>query len=1535
MGNAELHLLYQESLSHITEPSLGKMIRTAENLLDKSVDKPSRKTLRDSLRHGTTVIDREEQLWEYLSAYGRMHQEKMRIAFNKLPSLNEEIEDGYSVVDWGCGQGLATVCFLDFLRDKGVDSLPEETILVEPSQLAIENARMHVGLYGIDDARLIGKLLDDVVVEDIETGSPVTIHLFSNILDVKGFDLKRLADLIGDSARGSHYFICVSPLYYYGENGDCRRLDVFKDYFINTVDYASFSESQNSVSVIAQEAHGKDRGRGFTVKLIVFKYIAGKSSVVQVKYYPPVQFFAAYQLDSVADVVRHNEAQSSGGTAEAPPWSTFEVAAPFELGGFVYGNVHPMLAVLSNIVARGLPTKCSPFVERAFEPYGEAEVPDELGSIRFTGQAAEDDLVRYARLWTPVGIARLQKTVLEAMVCGKLSMNTERWKVLVRERDVPCAALAFEDLRQMMSNLATLTRDYSDVVMPEVELTVVGSELYAGSPLHLGASVVTEADERLRSRRFDLVIDVSTKGAITEDRLEFSEFRARNNCYFVVGSSSGAKHGSARYIYTSDVITYLPLGQSNRSGEFEPDQDASGHLTYFLNLLFRKLKFREGQLPILNRALQNKNVIGLLPTGGGKSLTYQLAAMLQPGVTVVVDPLRSLMLDQYQGLREAGIDACAFINSTLSPGQRRQAEKRMESSQLQIVFLSPERLCIYEFRQRLETMHEMGVYFAYGVIDEVHCVSEWGHDFRFSYLHLGRNMYRYVHTKDRASHLTLIGLTATASFDVLADVERELSGTDSYTLDANTIVRYENTDRLELQYRIDAVPVEFGDAKWPDLGSGLPRPRYISKWVANDSKSEYLVEHIRDIPDEVAELQSEASIERIRSRFAERQNAPVVIEWQSLDSDVGSDMFARSDEYGQAGIVFCPHRDNTGVSVRRNRDSLAGIVPDIGTFVGSSEEDKAQDEESFGNLKLFKENKQPLMIATKAFGMGIDKPNVRFTVNMNYPSSLESFVQEAGRAGRDRRISLATILVGDYGLARVSPNCQIGTWPLQKIKGYWYNAEDLSQVLAHYRVVVPDEFIETASPADDWVKPVCIDGTADDDKDTRKRKQKMFSRGDCAQQCENYDECHLRWLPDEYRGWRRYAEMEAEYDRLRIPKTNLTYLNADYGNNMYFYNSNFLGERPEKKALYETFCHTETLVSLDDDSERGVTFPVPNLIDAVLSLERGQGLVAFVKYPDRKASAGTSYGSIHKAIYRMCCIGFVDDFTQDYTEREFRLVMRRKADGQYYEGLKRFLMRYYAEERAEELVAEVSNYRGENEVQKCLGFLVEFIYGKIAVKRKRALDDVRAFCAMGMHTDADWKETNEELKDHIYYYFNSKYARDEYFADTGEPFSLAHDTARGREGTPDIVLKYLRVVDDDLVGAGGTPIDNIKHLQGAVRLIRRSVTDVINPCLSLLNYFCLTQLGTNGSEALERELVEDYRAGMAKFAEEYAAHFRSRKGFWEFKGKFDDAVEEKPHRYDTGKIRSLRNEVTAQIHLTFVRGVRQSYSGRLAARSIE
>jgi hypothetical protein len=262
----------------------------------------------------------------------------------------------------------------------------------------------------------------------------------------------------------------------------------------------------------------------------------------------------------------------------------------------------------------------------------------------------------------------------------------------------------------------------------------------------------------------------------------------------------------------------------------------------------------------------------------------------------------------------------------------------------------------------------------------------------------------------------------------------------------------------------------------------------------------------------------------------------------------------------------------------------------------------------------------------------------------------------------------------------------------------------------------------------------------------------------------------------------------------------------------------------------------------------------------------------------------------------------------------------RKPDGAYYEGLKRFLMRYYSEGRASELIKDVKNYKGQNEIEKCLGYLTEFIYSKIAVKRKRAIDDMRLFCIQGLDDTKNWKEVNEDLKDFIYYYFNSKYANDDYIADNGEPFSLTVDTDRGKVSSFEIVKKYMRVIDNDLTDAGGTPIDNLKHLQGAVRLIRRSLTDN-SPSLGLLNFFCLINLGTNNNSSLEEELTDDYRQSMITFAD----MTESSEEYWKFFEFFHSSIEKNTTQYDLSKLENVKEEIIAKVHLTFLRRLKKRY----------
>lgn len=1560
---------YLDQLRYIEKLSFNSIIGLNKSLVPSYHLNPS---LYKSLNHGTAILTTEEQCCAYIAAYGSMHQGKINEVLEKI-AINDFKNTDIQIVDWGCGQGLATVCLFDFFKSRGIslDSI-RKVILIEPSDLALERAKIHVNAYLSEDERIVtkNKLLNEVSEHDISSSQSLTIHLFSNILDIPSIDLQLLANKIRTNISGLHYFFCWGPLYSLN-----NRIDIFWNYFSEATDV--FKNSHNKQEYNAQGQIIKEYN--YTAQNRVFKVNGSECELIAVDYYLPKQFHAAYQLDAVRNVIqKQGDKEKIVGLYQN--LSDFEIQTPFDIGASIYEDVHPILAVLNNIITRGLPTKASPYIEGVFKSFGNKQVADELGSINFDIEHLDFDDLFFAmhlidsrwkiddnqynckildselekafitqhapqilrqllqpqraldsitlqkehhsqrvdfafeypyqvningnnrngcvieldgdayhsdpaqqlldsqrnnalasKLWnciriaenrinqsdyyhqiggdyvdalknayrrdfdakwaetlqlvlSPIAIARLEKTILEALMTGKLDINSKKWKVIVKEHDVPCAALAFEDLRQMFDHIAQLSVDYSDMKFPDVNLTIISTKEFKNSSLHLGKTV--ESADYRSTTEYDMVVDIAVLRRAGLENIDFSEYRCRNKCYFNIRSAH--YHRNERQIYTSDRINYKPITNPNAQGRYDDVTENVEHLQYFLQFLFRKEEFRPGQTPILSRALQNKSVIGLLPTGGGKSLTYQIAAMLQPGVTLVIDPLRSLMKDQYDGLIRAGIDTCTYINSDTDAFIREYRMTQMEQSLLQFVFLSPERLAIDSFRQRLANMQETGVYFSYGVIDEVHCVSEWGHDFRTTYLHLGRNLYNYVLPKQNESdnHIALFGLTATASFDVLADIERELSGNGAFPLDAEVIVRYEYTNRVELQYKI-----EYIDAN----------PMHKTPWAVYNPKNEQVASIISNIHNYINELQQDSCIENIKDKFVKRVGLTQEndgMEYSrlmdmNLHLPMPSDWYDGEKPYTNSGIVFCPHTKGLiGVkdSVTKNGDTIRGIASaieqnlsiDVGRFVGG-DSTEVQDK--------FIDNNLAIMVATKAFGMGIDKPNVRFTINTNISSSLESFVQEAGRAGRDKKMALATIMYSDY--QNVDKN----------VAQYFFNEAFVGKDFEKWCMLEICLFAEI----------IYVNGKKD--------------HGILAPINENISNCEV-YIP---------------------------YCNGISDNTLPQIISCLKNSEAEHKKLIENI---------------------------------------------QKSDYDTIAQIYAKTIFRMCCIGLVDDYTQDYNKHHYKILVRQGNEDFYYDNLFAFYLRYFKKERAHAMVEAAKRIELKRQfdnpiheaIFKCLSSLTDFIYDKTAAKRLQAIDDIEAFCQEGLNKKYNsWLDANEGLKDYIYYYFNSKYARENYQTTTGKPYSLyddiiGRDENNGINSLSDevILFKYLKVVENNWIEEesepGSAQIDNIKHLYGAVRLLRgRSIEASENPTLKLIFAFCLMFLGTNKNQVLEKELQEMYITGMVEF------HNRAHNDFWnEIWNKFNENQYVLTYFSDNGSL--LKSATILEIHKNELSTIKNKYT---------
>ncbi|NMX22144.1 hypothetical protein C5S30_06920 [ANME-1 cluster archaeon GoMg4] len=219
-------------------------------------------------------------------------------------------------------------------------------------------------------------------------------------------------------------------------------------------------------------------------------------------------------------------------------------------------------------------------------------------------------------------------------------------------------------------------------------------------------------------------------------------------------------------------------------------------LEYFLNYIFGYESFREGQLDSLKRILMNKDTITLLPTGAGKSLIFQLATFLLPGITVTVVPIKSLMQDQVENLERKGISRAINLSGDIeSRREKDKIQKLIHGGQFLIIYVAPERFLINDFRNSLRELTKRYI-ISLIVIDEAHCVSEWGHDFRPAYLTVGKNSRIYCKNKDGFIP-PLIALTGTASENVLIDIKEDLE-----VKEEDSIISPETFDRKELHFNL-------------------------------------------------------------------------------------------------------------------------------------------------------------------------------------------------------------------------------------------------------------------------------------------------------------------------------------------------------------------------------------------------------------------------------------------------------------------------------------------------------------------------------------------------------------------------------------------------------------------------------------------------------------------------------------------------------------------------------------------------------------
>ncbi len=546
------------------------------------------------------------------------------------------------------------------------------------------------------------------------------------------------------------------------------------------------------------------------------------------------------------------------------------------------------------------------------------------------------DAMQYAL--SPLAVGRIQKVVIEYLLAGKLNLLDQKWNIAVIERDIPCAHLAFQDLKLHFENLFALKGD--KFKFPEVNLSIYATPEFSRAKLNEVYTSKVELLENFdKNAEYDLLIDISMLqriGILNEE--------------YVTGAKNIAVIKSVRQVTNSNKvltdkqISYADILSGKTTSSVK--NEAKKALKFFLNNIFRQDHFTELQLELANKILLRKNVLGMFPTSTERNTGYQLAAMFQAGINIIISPSMWVMLERVETLKKHNINNAVILNKAVKDDQELNTILQdIVNGKYQFIFMQPDFLHYPTFRDIAKKLYDNKVYISQFVIDVAHCISEFSNDFNTMYNDLGKIkklLFKNVNNQN-------IPNTA-------------LSPIDSYT----SIYNIQKAFNIALE---DIVK--------------LTNNKTLINFKTIDTSSE--------------QLRSYMDMETINRVVGSKKQLEVkflIKELFSHPKSKGRTLIYSHDAYGKMGIV-----DQLNESMAdKVANSLDNNVS-VGRFLGTTDDycddvpihDARKSEQDFVK---FINNKLDVLISAKTFGTGVNAGNISNIIFFSPPFCIDNLIQQ-------------------------------------------------------------------------------------------------------------------------------------------------------------------------------------------------------------------------------------------------------------------------------------------------------------------------------------------------------------------------------------------------------------------------------------------------------------------------------------------------------------------------------------------------------------